>query len=84
MTAAVETHEGQDVATFDKLESYLHTETDKDVIMLLEVVLADIKFKVEPKIYRMYVITSRKGKPILYVQIKKGVIWPTMQRTTIL
>ena len=37
--------------------------------------------KVSPKIYRKYVILSSKGKPLLYVRIKKmvyGLIWSAL------
>ena len=36
--------------------------------MLLEVALSEIMVKVPPKIYWKYVIMSRKGGPLLYVQ----------------
>ena len=48
--AAVDTHECWDVATFDILGGYLHTETYEDVIIFLEGALAYLMVKVTPKI----------------------------------
>ena len=75
ITTAVEAHEGQDVATFDTTGEYLHTETYEDVIMSLQWALDELMAKVAPKIYQKYVITSSKGKLLLYVQIKKALYW---------
>ena len=63
--------EGSDVETFDIPGGYLHTETDEEVILLLEVSLNEIMVKVETNIYRKYVIISRNKKPLLYIQIQK-------------
>ena len=60
-------HGGQGADTFEITGTYLHTETDEDGIMLLEVALSDIMVKVVPKIYQKYVIMRSKGKPLLYV-----------------
>ena len=60
------------MATFEIPGVYLHTETDKDVIIYLEGALADIMMKVSPKIYQKYVIMSIKGKLLLCIQIKKS------------
>ena len=60
------------MATFDILGGYIHTETDKGVIVFLGGALDQIMVKVAPKIYRRCVIMSSKGKPLLYVQIQKA------------
>ena len=51
ITVAVDVHEGQEMASFDIPGAYLHTETDEYVIILLEVLLAEIMVKAAPKIY---------------------------------
>ena len=71
ITTAVYTYEGQDVATYNIPGTYIYTYTYKYVMMLLGVAMADIMMKVAPKIYQKYIIISIKGKPIIYVQIKK-------------
>ena len=41
--------------------------------MRLDGVLAELMVKVEPKLYRKYITTNAKGKPVLYVQLEKAV-----------
>ena len=72
ITTALEAHEVQDMATLDIPRAYIHTEMDEDVIIFLEGALYEIMVKVVPKIYRKCVIMSRKGKPLLYVKMKKA------------
>ena len=60
---------------------FLHAETDKDVVMRLEGRLAELMVKVDPSLYRKYITTGSKGKPIPYEKIQKGLI---RQSTTIL
>ena len=68
----MDAHEGRDVTIFEILGEYIHIETDKDVIIFMELELAEIMVKISPKIYLKYGIMSSKGKPLLYVQIKKA------------
>ena len=49
--AAVGAHEGREVAKFDIPWTHIHTETDEDVIMFLEVALYEIMVKVSPMTY---------------------------------
>ena len=72
ISAAVDAHEGQDVATFDIPGAYLHIETDKDVIIFLEGALSEIMGKVALKIYRKYIIMIIRGQQLLYVKIQKA------------
>ena len=51
ITTAEDKREGLCGATFDIPGSYLHTETDEQVIIFLVEALADIMVKVYPKIY---------------------------------
>ena len=71
ISVAVDAHERQDMATFYIPGAYIHTKTDEDVMMFLEVVISELMAKLEPKIYRKFVITSSKGKPLLHVQKKR-------------
>ena len=64
---AVDTYEGRDVATLDIPRVYLQTETDKDIIILMEGALYDLIMKVATKIYWTHAIISSKGKPLLYI-----------------
>ena len=51
ITAKVDTHEGQDGATFDIPGGYLHSEIYEDLIIFLEGALGGIMVKVAPNIY---------------------------------
>jgi hypothetical protein len=39
----------------------------------LDGILAELMVKVAPNLYRKYVTTNAKGKPVLYVQLEKAV-----------
>jgi hypothetical protein len=41
--------------------------------MRLDGILAELMVKVAPKLYRKFVTTNSKGKPVLYVQLEKAV-----------
>ena len=73
ITETVYAHTRRNVAVFDILGVYLHTETDKDVIIVLEGVLTKLMVKVVPLLYRKYVTVNRNGKSLLYVKINKAI-----------
>ena len=64
--------EGRDVACIDLPGAYLHAVNEDEVIMKMEGKLAELMVNVEPKLYRKYVTTGPKGKPILYVKLYKA------------
>jgi hypothetical protein len=66
-------HENRDVATCDILGAFLQADNPDYVLMQLDGVLAELMVKVEPKLYRKYITTNAKGKPVLYVQLEKAV-----------
>ena len=49
----------------------LNTETNEEVIMVLEGPLAEWMMKLDPKLYSKHVTINSKGKFILYVKINK-------------
>ena len=60
------------MATIDIPDAYLHTDTDKEVIMLLRGKLAELMAEVEPKLYRKYISKDSKGNSVLYVKMQKA------------
>jgi hypothetical protein len=72
ITAAIEAHEERHVAVLDIPGAYLHTETDEEVIMVLEGPLAEIMVKVAPRLYQKYITTNSKGEALLYVKMQKA------------
>ena len=59
------------MATADIDFSFLHTQSDKDVTMVLEGALAKLMVKVDPTLYRKFITTTSNGKSLLYVKIHK-------------
>ena len=57
---------------FDIPGSYLHTETDEEVIMVLEGPIFELMVKLNPKLYRKYVTISRKVKSKTYLNMHKA------------
>jgi hypothetical protein len=72
MIGVVNAHEERDVVTADLPGAFLNTVTDELVFMVLKGELCELMVRVNPKIYRRYVTTDRKGNPILYVQLYKS------------
>ena len=72
ITGVIEAHEERDTATCDIPGAFLHADNDETVLMLLRGKLAELLVKVDPKLYRKYVITSSKGIPMLYVKLSKA------------
>jgi hypothetical protein len=72
MIGAINAHEKRDVVTADLPGAFLNTVTDELVFMVLKGELCELMVRVNPKIYRRYVTTDKKGNPILYVQLYKS------------
>jgi hypothetical protein len=72
VTTAIDAHEGRDVATMDIPVAYLHAENDGHIIMLLRGKMVELLVKLQPELYRKYVITSKNGEPMLYVKLLKA------------
>ena len=69
INSAIEVHKGKYVATIDILVSYIHTDSDEEVIMILKVMPSELLVNIDPKIYRKYAVIE-KGVKILYVRLK--------------
>ncbi len=65
-------HEERDVATCDIPGAFLQADNPDFVLMRLNGILAELMVTVAPNIYRKYISTNAKGKPILYVQLEKA------------
>ena len=60
--AATKAHKRRDVETIDIPGAYLHTDTDKNVKMIPNRILAEIMSTVDPRIYRKYCIMKRRTR----------------------
>ena len=72
ITSAIEAHEGRHVATCDLPGAYLNTDNNEETIMLLKGKLAELMVRVDPKLYRKYITTNKKGEAMLYVRLSKA------------
>ncbi|KAL7503775.1 hypothetical protein ACHAXN_001516 [Cyclotella atomus] len=52
--------------------AFLNVVTDEKVIMVLRRKLCELIVKVNPKLYRKYVMHTKKGVPVLYVELYKS------------
>jgi hypothetical protein len=52
IAAVIDAHEERDVACFDIPGAFLHTDSDKDITMILKGRLAELMVKVAPNLYR--------------------------------
>ena len=65
-------HEPCDVATCDIPGAFLQADNPDYLLMCLDGILAELMVTIAPNIYRKYVTTNPKGKPVLYVQLEKA------------
>ena len=69
ITFNIGAHEKREVAVSNIPGSFLSTEIEKTVVMVLSVALEDIITLIHPKMYRKYVVLENNTKPLLYVKL---------------
>ena len=72
ITCAIDGYENRDVAIVDIPGAFLQADNDEFILMLLRGKLAEMMVRVDPKLYRKYLITSPRGEPMLYVRLNKA------------
>jgi hypothetical protein len=73
ITVVVDAYKGCDVACFDKPGIFLHTDSDKDISMIIKRRLAELMVQVPTNLYREYISVDRKGMAILYIKMQKAI-----------
>jgi hypothetical protein len=73
ITAVVNAYKGRDVACFNIPGVFLHTDSDKDITMILKGRLVELMVQVMPNLYRKYISLDRKGTAILYIKMQKAI-----------
>jgi hypothetical protein len=73
----IDAKESRDVATVDTPGAFMQTDMEDTVHMVLEGTIAELLVKLDLKLYRKY-IQVKKGKPVMYVQLKKA-LYGTLQ-----
>ena len=72
ITCTIDGHQERDVALMDIPGAFLQAENDEFIVMLLRGKLAEMMVKVDPELYRTYIIMSPLGQPMLYFKLKKA------------
>jgi len=78
LSCTIDAKEGRYVIMTDVSGAFLHADVEDEVQMLLEGTIAELIIKFDPSLYRKHIWHNKKGKPILYVQLKKA-LYGTLQ-----
>jgi hypothetical protein len=65
ITALIAAHEQRVVQCYDIPSTFVNTDVDKDVIMVLKGELADMMIQIAPEVYQKYMAMDKKGTKIL-------------------
>ena len=79
LSCAVDAKENRYVVS-DIPGAFLHADMEENVCMLLEGTVAEMIVKLDPSTYKKHIWYNKKGKPMLYVQLKKA-LYGTLQAT---
>jgi len=83
LSCAIDTKENRYVVVSDIPGAFLHEDMEENVHMLLQGTLAEMIMKLDPSMYRKHIWYNKKGKPMLYVQLKKA-LYGTLQAALLL
>ena len=72
LSLAIDAKEKRHVAICDVEGAYLHSDMDEFVLMVVEGDMVEILVRANPARYKSFVHVTKKGKPILYVRLKKA------------
>ena len=71
--APINAKEGRDIATVDIPGAFMQADMDEIVHVRWEGAMTDLLVKMDPKLYRKYII-NENGKPKFYVELKKALL----------
>jgi len=77
LSCTIDAKEKRDVATCDIPGAFLQADMDELVHVRLEGTMAELMARLDPKLYRKYVLIEH-GKPVLYVELLKA-LYGTMR-----
>ena len=78
LSCAIDAKESRYVVVSDIPGAFLHADMEDNVHMLLEGKLAEMIVKLDLSMYRKHIWYNKKGKPMLYIQLKKA-LYGTLQ-----
>jgi hypothetical protein len=67
--ALIAAKEQRKVQCYNVPSTFVNTDVDEEVIMVLKGELAEMMIQIAPKVYRKYVSVDKKGTKILYVKL---------------
>ncbi len=73
ISTVVYAYKERNVACFDIPGAFLHTDSDKDITMILKGRLAELMVQVAPNLYRKYISVDKEGTAILYIKMQKAI-----------
>jgi hypothetical protein len=71
LSCTIDAKENRDIAIVDIPNAFMQVDMDETVRMKLEGKMAELLVKIDPKLYRPYVM-NENGKSVLYVELKKA------------
>ncbi len=71
MTSTIDAKESREMVIIDIPGAFLHSTNEDYVIMQMNRTLAELMSKMDPKLYRKYLI-DKKGKKVLYLHLQKA------------
>jgi len=71
LSCAIDAKEGRYIVMTNIPWKFLHADIEDEVHMLLRGTIAELIIKLEPSLYRKHIWYNQKGKPMLYVQLKR-------------
>ena len=78
MSCTIYAREGRHRAVTDIPGVFLHADMEQEVHMILEGTITELIVKLDPSLYRKYILENKKGKLMLYVKLAKA-LYGTLQ-----
>jgi hypothetical protein len=72
ITASIAAKEQRKVQRYNVPSTFVNTDVDEEVIMVLKGELVEMMIQIAPKVYRKYMSVDKKGTKILYVKLQKA------------
>jgi hypothetical protein len=73
ITMVVDAYKERYAICFNIPGTFLHADSDKDIIMILKGRLTKLMVQGAPNLYRKYISVDRKGTAIFYVKMQKAI-----------
>jgi hypothetical protein len=72
ITLAIAANKKRHVRCYDVPSTFVNTDVDENVLMVLKGELAEMMVHIAPQLYRKHITVDKKGTPVLYVKLQKA------------